>query len=583
MGVPGLFPWFTQTFQGATEHVREGENLPMLVDNLYLDSNGLLHTAAQVIHNYGEKKLYLSSPFGDLSADEKQYRLFELFFEKVEQVTRIVRPTKLLFIAIDGTAPIAKQNQQRERRYLSGPAEDGFASPEITPGTGFMDNLSAFMQYQIVRRVSDITHPWHSVQVVFSPASSPGEGEHKCLVASRLIHASSPHDTHCFFGPDADLIVLSLSSFIPNMTLLREDQFSPGYYYVINMTKIPQSLADLFLGRRATTQAEIQNVVSAFVFLGFFVGNDFIPRIPMFDTLAKGLNDSVENLKYLVESKGIEAFPLWDGKLIIPSLTQLVGSFAANEMALLQDQMKNPEPEDPKFENKTLKQCITESGNLDYDKYRRLYYAKDPIGSGTVTEASIRRVCLDYIKTLYWISLYYIDRIPSWTWSYKHHYAPFMTDLYDTLLTMTEKEIQDVTTFELGNPSTPIQQLLSVLPPRYAYMVPEKYRFLMTSPDSPLAQWYPSDYTIDCEGKRRDHECISLLPFTDYQSIWNEYMSIRGKTVSKFDRLTDYNYMYVYDGSAKRTYKNIYGSVTGRFNRTEIPFTIDNRPLEHQA
>ena len=40
-------------------------------------------------------------------------------FDKILQLLKIVKPTKLLYIAIDGPAPKAKLNQQRMRRFKS--------------------------------------------------------------------------------------------------------------------------------------------------------------------------------------------------------------------------------------------------------------------------------------------------------------------------------------------------------------------------------------------------------------------------------------------------------------------------------
>ena len=68
---------------------------------------------------------------------------------------------------------------------------------------------------------------------------------------------------------------------------------------------------------------------------------------------------------------------------------------------------------------------------------------------------------------------------------------------------------------ELGEPFPPLAQLLSVLPPQSAQLVPPSYRQLMLSPTSPVFDAYPNDFSLDLNGKRAEWEAVALLPFID--------------------------------------------------------------------
>jgi 5'-3' exoribonuclease 2 len=129
----------------------------------------------------------------------------ENIFEYIDKLMKIVRPQRLLYLAIDGVAPRAKMNQQRSRRFraareslineerkhrlreefvkkgvYSQEIEDfvnrkSFDSNVITPGTQFLSNVSLALNYFIHDRMNN--HPlWKGLVVVFSDANCPGEG-----------------------------------------------------------------------------------------------------------------------------------------------------------------------------------------------------------------------------------------------------------------------------------------------------------------------------------------------------------------------------------------------------------------------
>lgn len=73
--------------------------------------------------------------------------------------------------------------------------------------------------------------------------------------------------------------------------------------------------------------------------------------------------------------------------------------------------------------------------------------------------------------------------------------------------------------FDLGKPFTPYQQLMGVLPEESKDHVPSVYRDLMTDPESPIADFYPTDFQLDMNGKKQDWEAVVKIPFIDQDRL----------------------------------------------------------------
>ncbi|KAL0480106.1 exoribonuclease, partial [Acrasis kona] len=181
--------------------------------------------------------------------------MVEEIFKVVDRIFAAVRPRKLMFFAVDGPAPRAKQNQQRSRRFRSAKeakkaeeVEDqereemerrGIELPEkkihwdsnvITPGTGFMEKVTLGLKYYIHERMNN-DPGWKNLTVILSDASLPGEGEHKLVEfirQQRLQPNYNPNTSHVIHGLDADLIMLALSTHEPYFYILREKVFDGG-------------------------------------------------------------------------------------------------------------------------------------------------------------------------------------------------------------------------------------------------------------------------------------------------------------------------------------------------------------------
>lgn len=83
------------------------------------------------------------------------------------------------------------------------------------------NQLHFFVKYKVS------TDPLYlGLDVVLTDGMVPGEGEHKMLDyirQLRLKETYDPNTRHCFYGADADLIMLSLLTHEPHFTIIREE------------------------------------------------------------------------------------------------------------------------------------------------------------------------------------------------------------------------------------------------------------------------------------------------------------------------------------------------------------------------
>lgn len=533
MGVPGLAPWIRRNFPShwRTIAIHRKEVSPFTVDRLYIDGNALLHPAAQTAFYYGSKA-GAKDRYEGKSYDDRLNALFKMFFFSIRKLVAITKPSKAVYIALDGSAPLAKQAQQRIRRFGLIPSDgqsrkpaEKFDPSSITPGTPFMLELVRFMNARIRQEIDDSRTLFHRLDVVFSPPTRAGEGEHKLM---DFIRAGADEDSHCLCGPDGDLLMLALATRKSKIYILREDQFVPEMYDMIDMGSIlrgmpmnlvsPKTRAEL---SPTSAQRLIDRCVDDFILIGFLVGNDFLPRIEMFQRLDRGLDLMIDIYRENVTvpltratSKGAKI----NMRVFNYFLVQLQGIEVRELNRLSTEKPRSEGGVD--FTNHTLLRNST-GGRVDWQGFRRDYYAK----SNLVTDKDIAQLCFDYSRTLCWILQYYTGTIPSWTWYYPWHYAPLMTDLahYSNRDNDERSKASKVCAFRLGTPSEPFLQLLTVTPKQSAVFLPEPLRKLYD--EEPLSQFKNLDKKAlqDFEGKLHAHMAIVRLPFVNVVELKEKY------------------------------------------------------------
>jgi 5'-3' exoribonuclease 1 len=110
MGIPKLFRWISERYPQLN---RPASALPTPhCDNFYLDFNGVLHNSSRGGGGSSNDECALPTA-------RPPFALASALFAAVERLVGLVSPTRLLYLAIDGVAPRAKLNQQRQRRFAS--------------------------------------------------------------------------------------------------------------------------------------------------------------------------------------------------------------------------------------------------------------------------------------------------------------------------------------------------------------------------------------------------------------------------------------------------------------------------------
>jgi 5'-3' exoribonuclease 1 len=183
------------------------------IDYLFIDFNAFIYNT---IHAFPKDVVYDFTKNKDTTEYEEE--LVKLVIKNtLELVNKVCKPSKLLYIAIDGPPPMAKMVQQRERRYKNPYMEQLFKKDDptkiidgakydttrVTPGT----HLMSLLNKEFTKIVN--AGKFGKIAVVFDGSNIPGEGEHKYLKFIEEIDAS-PNDKFVIISGDGDAILLSL-------------------------------------------------------------------------------------------------------------------------------------------------------------------------------------------------------------------------------------------------------------------------------------------------------------------------------------------------------------------------------------
>lgn len=490
MGITSFFPWFRQTFSRYVTYLNKSEQLEN-IDNLLIDMNGLLHPVAQKVFGYGKytKPLLLNKDYTPSYEDMVQTFFVEVGKE-VDKVVALVPPNKRLVLCIDGVAPVAKQIQQRQRRYKSVPVEN-FDPNSLTPGSDLMSRLGLYLQEEYIKKyVNDI-------EVIYSSADVPGEGEMKLVSFIRYYSQSS--ETHAIYGLDADIILLSLCVLTEynKIFVVREREMD---HAVINVHSVRSNIIDKL---RWKSNFSTNDVVMDFVFMCFFVGNDFLKRLPGVDIITGSIDKFLDvyvsvcsRHGHLTKNKKIDKHVL---QIFLESLGTHEDEFFGKKLESLSQYIS-----DPLFEKHVIN-----GKTFDLTGYKKDYY------NVKLNNTPVDIVCNEYIEGLEWVFFYYTAGVPSWKWYYPYNYSPFISDV--------ARYVSKYKSVYYGRtvPYEPLYQLLLVIPPRSMSLLPSPLNTLYEK--FPIL--FPENVVVDASGKRHAYEAEVILPAINDNNLYKAFLS----------------------------------------------------------
>ena len=574
MGVPGFFVSLYSKYANNEfvfsklnlndENINSSFNDINSINELYLDTNCLIHPVCFKVY-YENQSLLITNP---QKLEEKMIKEIIIYIEKI---INYIKPDCLVYIGIDGVAPMAKIKHQRIRRFKSIADNEikenvakkhnvEFIKPwnnsAITPGTEFMDKLTnAIISYLNLKKENNKLND-AKVKYIFSSANTTGEGEHKIL--QYIKEHIDEKKIRIIYGLDADLLYLALASEASKMYLLREvTEFqkmkSDDDFCFVSIDSMRECIyQDMIYSFEDLDNLENykNNFIQDYIFMGFLLGNDFLPCLPSvnlstfkknlsgLEILFKCYQETFNDINETNESNNYEFLIQTKPKIKISYnfIKTLFKYLSYEEETYFRTKYKIRKYIPPCASNNAYDLEIHSIENLMFkipDLFElgkenvKIEDSKEKYYKHYFHENNISHIISDYFKTLYWTSYYYFDKCPDYKYYFKHHKLPFVSDIYKWILE-SETELNYMENIypkqnDYCKLINPLQQLFMVLPIQSAFLLPSEYKKVMIN----LPEYFPKNISQDFQLINKYWQATPEIKFLEPFFTWNKIKHIK--------------------------------------------------------
>ena len=545
MGIPSYFSYIIKNYSNIIRQYRHIPNVNgVRFQYLLMDCNSIIYDEFRKMEELRKGEAFITK--------DMENCLIRNVIKKISEYISYISPTKLVYIAFDGVAPLAKMEQQRTRRYKSSVlskinavvskkniVNNSWSTSNITPGTDFMKNLTK----QINKSFNGLDKHYNVKQIIVSGTDECGEGEHKMFKHLRQSNINVD-ETVAVYGLDSDLIMLSVfhCKYAKNIFIFRE---KPEFGKHLIPSSANQEDEYLFLNIHTFSQAILEEMhcdkhdayrLYDYIFMCFFLGNDFLPHFPSLNIRTTGIDTLLTSYRNLIGKYSDRRFISNDKEINWKWVSLFIKELAKTEHERILGEYELREKWGKRkwlADNDDNRDFTVQSVPVIYRAEENYIAPKSRSWEGRYyntlfqPDINVESVCINYLEGLEWVFKYYTVDCPHWKWRYQYHYPPLLTDLTKFV---PNNSYDFITNDSTNSPFSENVQLAYVLPPaNHGLLLSNVKRDL----DTLYSQYSVTEFSFQWAFCRYFWEAHAILPEVSIDVLheWDKKWATKPKTV----------------------------------------------------